>query len=320
MLSNLKAYVRVRAGEVGEVPRPFEFKGQVANDMMDPGDQVAWRTWDCVNEPVTAYARRYAGWTSSTRQTDQLYATLEEAREALGDSFMLRSVKLTVEGGVLQWQTRQGGWIPVDSPPSGDCQRYTSVAPPGGATGTSSAPTGADLRPWGGGGGQATQPPCSRTSPTVGLERLASMSPVRRMKGPSYRGVPVPRPSTVHGFARWHPTWHERACLPSQRHWQTSSRSGHAWGRPRSPSEASRRPSAALRICNGSHRQSPLFTKGSQRAASAGPQPYLVPAGLVLLVDTASKPRYELLFGALATLALVCFPRVGEVANRTSRV
>ena len=188
MLSNLKAYVRVRAGEVGEVPRPFEFKGQVANDMMDPGDQVAWRTWDCVNEPVTAYARRYAGWTSSTRQTDQLYATLEEAREALGDNFMLRSVKFEVGGGVLQWQTRQGEWIPVDSPPSGDCQRYTSVAPPGGATGTSSAPTGADHTtpqprpeaPGGAGRGQATQPPCSRTSPTVVLERLASMSPVRR--------------------------------------------------------------------------------------------------------------------------------------------
>ena len=55
-------------------------------------------------------------------------------------------------------------------------------------------------------------------------------------------------------------------------------------------------------------------------AASAGPQPYLVPAGLVLLVDTASKPMYRLLFGALATPALVCFLRVGEVANRTSGV
>ena len=41
MLSNLKAYTRLRAGEVGEVPRPVEFKGQVANDMMDRGEQLA---------------------------------------------------------------------------------------------------------------------------------------------------------------------------------------------------------------------------------------------------------------------------------------
>ena len=39
LLSNLKASVRVRAGEVGEVPRPVKFKGQVAKDMMGPGEQ-----------------------------------------------------------------------------------------------------------------------------------------------------------------------------------------------------------------------------------------------------------------------------------------
>ena len=49
ILCNVKAYVRLRAGEVGEVPRPVEFKGQVANDMMGPGEQLVWRTWDCVN-------------------------------------------------------------------------------------------------------------------------------------------------------------------------------------------------------------------------------------------------------------------------------
>ena len=38
IVSNLKAYVRLRAGEVGEVPRPVKFKGQVAKDMMDLGD------------------------------------------------------------------------------------------------------------------------------------------------------------------------------------------------------------------------------------------------------------------------------------------
>ena len=71
ILSNLKAYVRLQAGEVGKVPRPVEFKGQVANDMMEPGEQLAWRTWDCVKQSQSAYARRYAGSTGNVRQTDQ---------------------------------------------------------------------------------------------------------------------------------------------------------------------------------------------------------------------------------------------------------
>ena len=49
-------------------------------------------------------------------------------------------------------------------------------------------------------------------------------------------------------------------------------------------------------------------------AASAGPQPYLPPAGLVILVENASKSRYGPLLGALATLAWVCFLRIGEMA------
>ena len=122
-MSNLKAYVRLSGRGVGEVPRPVEFKGQVANDMMDPGKQPAWRTWDCVNESQMAYARRYAGSTGSSRQSNHQHAMLEDAREAIGENFVSRSVKLRVVGGVLQWQSRQGEWIPVDSPPSGDCQR-----------------------------------------------------------------------------------------------------------------------------------------------------------------------------------------------------
>ena len=50
-------------------------------------------------------------------------------------------------------------------------------------------------------------------------------------------------------------------------------------------------------------------------AASAGPQPYLPPAGLVILVENAFKSRYGPLLGALATLAWVCFRCVGEVAT-----
>ena len=50
-------------------------------------------------------------------------------------------------------------------------------------------------------------------------------------------------------------------------------------------------------------------------AASAGLQPYLPPAGLVILVENASKSRYEPLLGALTTLAWACFLRVGEIAT-----
>ena len=73
-----------------------------------------------------------------------------------------------------------------------------SVAPQGGATGTSNASTGPDHRtPL----THGTRPPCSRTSPTAGLERPASMNPVSRMKASSCCGVPVPGTNTVPGFA-----------------------------------------------------------------------------------------------------------------------
>ena len=91
--------------------------------MMDPGEQLAWCTWDCVNQLQSAYATRYAGSAGSAKPAAQQYPTLEEAHEALGENFLWRSVKFREVGCVLQWQTRQGEWIPVDSPPSGDCQR-----------------------------------------------------------------------------------------------------------------------------------------------------------------------------------------------------
>ena len=96
ILSNLKA-VRLRAGEVNEVPRLVEFTGQIANDMMDPGEQLAWRTWDCINQSQSAYTRRYAGPARGAKQAEQ-HVTPEEAGEALGDSFMWRSVKFRVVG------------------------------------------------------------------------------------------------------------------------------------------------------------------------------------------------------------------------------
>ena len=49
--------------------------------------------------------------------------------------------------------------------------------------------------------------------------------------------------------------------------------------------------------------------------ASAGPQPYLPPAGLVILGENATKSTYGPLLGALATLAWVCSLRAVEVAT-----
>ena len=86
ILSNLKAYVRMRAGEVGRVRLPVEFKGRVANDMMDLSEQLAWRTWDCVYQSQTPYVRRYAGSTSSTVRSHQHHAALADTTEALGDN------------------------------------------------------------------------------------------------------------------------------------------------------------------------------------------------------------------------------------------
>ena len=55
-----------------------------------------------------------------------------------------------------------------------------------------------------------------------------------------------------------------------------------------------------------------LAAGGLSRTAA---QPYLLPAGLVILVENASKSRHAPLLGALATLAWVCLLRVGEVAT-----
>ena len=128
MLSNIKAYVRPRAGEVGEIPR--EFGGQSTEAAVDPGEQLAWRICNCVSESQAAYARRYAGSLRKSNFESNQYATLEEAWRALGLAFTWRSVKFREVGGVLQWQSRQGEWIPAESPPSGGCQRCAQRGSP----------------------------------------------------------------------------------------------------------------------------------------------------------------------------------------------
>ena len=162
---------------------------------------------------------------------------LEDAREALGENFVWRSVKMRVVGGVLQWQPRLGEWLPVNSPPSGDCQHCTQRGSQGGARSTSSAPTNPGhkrppppdrRRPRGGGSDPFTL--LADLAKAAGPQRPMSMNRARRMKVPSYRSAPVPGLDMGPGFSRWHPTQRERARLLSLRHWHTISRSGPAWG------------------------------------------------------------------------------------------
>ena len=53
----------------------------------------------------------------------------------------------------------------------------------------------------------------------------------------------------------------------------------------------------------------PLHKRIAAGAASSGPQLYLPPASLVILVENASKSRYGPPLGALGTLAWVCWHR-----------
>ena len=118
------------------------------------------------------------------------------------------------------------------------------------------------------------------------------MSLVRRMKAPSYRGVPVLGPRNVPDCAHGHLTPRERTRLLSQRPWQASSRSGHAWGLPRPPSGFT----SAIRAVEDLQRipsaVTTLHKRITARADSVGPQPSIPPTGLVILVENASKSRY----------------------------
>ena len=51
------------------------------------------------------------------------YGSLEEARGALGSDLYWKIVHFREVGGVLSWQTRVGGWIPVESEPMANCRR-----------------------------------------------------------------------------------------------------------------------------------------------------------------------------------------------------
>ena len=167
------------------------------------------------------------------------------------------------------------------------------------------------------------QPPYLRTSPTVGLERPALMNPVLRMKAPSCCGIPVQGANTVPGFARWRPTRRERPHLLSQRHRQASSRST----RMGATASSIRGFTSAIRAFHDLQWIPPAVTALHKRIAagggvSAGPRPYLPAAGLIILVENATKSRYGASLGLLQPLPRCAFYVSGRwplSAWRTSR-
>ena len=70
--------------------------------------------------PHTACMTRY---TSRASQEPKGHS-LEEATGALGSDFHWKKVHFRKVGGVLNWQTRAGKWIPVESEPTANCRRY----------------------------------------------------------------------------------------------------------------------------------------------------------------------------------------------------
>ena len=134
----------------------------------------------------------------------------EEAREALRDSFVGRSVKFTAVGRVLQWHTSQGQGadprrllVEWDLPPlhrawlTRGAQLAFSVAPlvlSAGPLPHVGAPRG---------GQSATQLPSLLTSLTARFEGPVWMSLVHRTKAPSCRGAPVLGPCTDSCYVPW---------------------------------------------------------------------------------------------------------------------
>ena len=106
--------------------RPLDHEG--ANDQPDPPppDHVlAYRIWEVLCKSHTAYMARYNAKFGQEPKGRSPYASLEEARGALGTDFHWKNVRFREVGGVLSWQTRAREWIPIDSEPSANCRRCT---------------------------------------------------------------------------------------------------------------------------------------------------------------------------------------------------
>uniref|UniRef100_A0A7S4LKT1 Uncharacterized protein n=1 Tax=Eutreptiella gymnastica TaxID=73025 RepID=A0A7S4LKT1_9EUGL len=107
---------------MGGIECPTEFQGQHDPATMNLGDLFVRQTWDCFHQSQSVYARRYMS-VGGAGDVAQRFGTLEEAQAALGENFRWCNVKFRADGGVLQWQSWEGDWIPVNAELSGNYQR-----------------------------------------------------------------------------------------------------------------------------------------------------------------------------------------------------
>ena len=84
---------------------------------------LAYRIWEVLCKSHTAYMTRYNARSGQEPKGRSPYASLQEAKGALGTDFHWTNVRFKEVGGVLRWQTRAGEWISVDSEPSANCRR-----------------------------------------------------------------------------------------------------------------------------------------------------------------------------------------------------
>ena len=109
---------------------------------------LAYRIWEVLCKSHTAYMTRYNTRVGQEPKGRSPYASVEEARGALGTGFHWKNVRCREVGGVLSWQTRAGEWIPVESEPSKNCRRCTQKgAAAQHDNGISSVPFGVEHQP-----------------------------------------------------------------------------------------------------------------------------------------------------------------------------
>ena len=81
-----------------------------------PRDHVlAYRVWEVLCKSHTAYMMRYNTRAGQEHKGRLPYASLEDARGALGTDFHWKNVTFREVDGVLSWQTCAGKWICVRS-------------------------------------------------------------------------------------------------------------------------------------------------------------------------------------------------------------
>ena len=131
ILSNLKAYIRLRAREVGEVPQLVEFKGQVANDMMDLGELLPWRTWDCVHQSQSAYARRYVGRPGMPSKPTSNLPHRRRPERLSGTASCGEALSLGSWGSICNGKDAKGSGYPLTPHRAGTASVAPRVAPQG---------------------------------------------------------------------------------------------------------------------------------------------------------------------------------------------